>query len=121
MLSKILTLLTAACSALAGWLHLRRKAEAKARKEAITEAVHTGNQEAATRIHNRLLKLLFLGLLPASILLSGCSAEPPILIVNQPMVPVRLEHEGCPGWWLSDSLYEQTLLKLNELQERNAQ
>ena len=64
---------------------------------------------------------LFLGLLPASILLSGCSAEPPLVIVNQPMVPVRLEHEGCPGWWLSDALYEATLLKLNELTERNEQ
>ena len=68
-----------------------------------------------------LLTALFLGLLPASILLSGCSAEPPLVIVNQPMVPVRLEHEGCPGWWLSDALYEATLLKLNELTERNAQ
>lgn len=56
MFTKLLTLLTAACSAVAGWLHLRRKAEAKARKEAITEAVHTGNQEAATRIHNELLR-----------------------------------------------------------------
>lgn len=61
---------------------------------------------------------LFLGLLPASILLSGCSAEPPLVIVNQPMVPVRLEHEGCPGWWLSDALYEATLLRLEEAQER---
>ncbi len=121
MLSKILSLLTAACSAIATILHLKRKRDAKARKEAITEAVHTGNQEAATRIHNELLKVLLLGLLPASILLSGCSAEPPLVIVNQPMVPVRLEHEGCPGWWLSDALYEQTLLKLNELTERNAQ
>ncbi|MGN0886409.1 MAG: hypothetical protein ACI4RT_05355 [Candidatus Spyradenecus sp.] len=61
---------------------------------------------------------IFLGLLPASILLSGCSAEPPLVIVNQPMVPVRLEHDGCPGWWLSDSLYEATLLRLEEAQER---
>lgn len=68
-----------------------------------------------------LLSAIFLGLLPASILLSGCSAESPLVIVNQPMVPVRLEHEGCPGWWLSDSLYEQTLLKLNKLTERNEQ
>ena len=68
-----------------------------------------------------LLTALFLGLLPASILLSGCSAEPPLVIVNQPMVPVRLEYEGSPGWWLSDALYEATLLKLNELTERNEQ
>lgn len=121
MFTKLLTLLTAGCSALAAWLHLKRKRDAQARKDAISTAIHAGDTEEVTRIHNRLLKLLFLGLLPASILLSGCSAEPPILIVNQPMVPVRLEHEGCPGWWLSDALYEQTLLKLNELQERNAQ
>ena len=65
-----------------------------------------------------LLTALFLGLLPASILLSGCSAEPPLVIVNQPMVPVRLEYEGSPGWWLSDALYEATLLRLEEAQER---
>ena len=121
MLSKLITLLTSACSALAAILHIKRKRDAKARKDAISTAIHSGDAEAVTRIHNRLLKLLFLGLLPASILLSGCSAEPPLVIVNQPMVPVRLEHEGTPGWWLSDALYEATLLKLNELTEMNAQ
>lgn len=118
MFTKLLSLLTAGCSALAAWLHLKRKRDAAKRKEAISTAIHSGDAEEVTRIHNRLLKLLFLGLLPASILLSGCSAEPPLVIVNQPMVPVRLEHEGCPGWWLSDSLYEATLLRLEEAQER---
>ena len=56
MLSKILSLLTAACSALAAWLHLKRKRDAKARKDAISTAIHSGNAEEVTRIHHRLLR-----------------------------------------------------------------
>ncbi len=52
--------------------------------------------------------------------LAGCAEPPPrLFIVNQPMAPVRLIHEGAPGWWLSDALYEATLLRLDELKERN--
>ncbi len=46
--------------------------------------------------------------------MTGCTET---LIVNQPMVPIRMEHDGVPGWWLSDCLYEATLLKLDELQQ----
>ncbi len=56
-----------------------------------------------------LLILLFVSLGSA-----GCTET---LIVNQPMVPIRMEHDGVPGWWLSDCLYEATLLKLEELQQ----
>ena len=56
MFTKLLTLLTAACSALAAWLHLKRKRDAKARKDAISTAVHSGNAEEVTRIHHRLLR-----------------------------------------------------------------
>ena len=56
MFTKLLTLLTAGCSALAAWLHLKRKRDAQARKDAISTAIHTGDQEAATRIHNGLLR-----------------------------------------------------------------
>lgn len=119
MLSKLLTLLTAACNAFAGWLHWRRRAEAKARRQAITEAVHAGDVDEVTKLHHELLKVLLLGLLSGSLLV-GCAEPPPrLIIVNQPMAPVRLIHEGAPGWWLSDALYEATLLRLDELKERN--
>ena len=116
MLSKLLTFLTAACNALAGWLQWRRRAEAKARRQAITEAVHGGDVDEVTARHHDLLRLLPLLLLP----LVGCArTSREVIIVNQPMAPVRLIHEGAPGWWLSDALYEATLLKLDELKERN--
>lgn len=115
MIAKLLTLLTAACNALAAWLHLRRRAEAKARRQAITEAVHGGDVDEVTKLHHTLLKALVpLLLLP----LVGCAEpQPRLIIVNQPMAPVRLVHEGAPGWWLSDALYEATLLKLDALKE----
>lgn len=56
MLAKILTLLSSACAALAGLLRLRRKAAAKARQDAITQAVHGGDVDEVTRIHHELLK-----------------------------------------------------------------
>ena len=57
-------------------------------------------------------------LLPLLLTLAGCAEpKPRLLIINQPMAPVRLIHEGTPGWWLSDALYEATLLKLDALQE----
>ena len=117
MIAKLLTLLTAACNALAGWLQWRRRAEAKARRQAITEAVHGGDVDEVTARHHTLLKVIaFALLLP----LVGCAEpQPRLIIVNQPMAPVRLIHEGAPGWWLSDALYEATLLKLDELKERN--
>lgn len=116
MLSKILSLLNHACKALAALFHWRRKAQAKARQQAITDAVHAGDAEAVTKIHHNLLKILLLGLLPGSLLTGGCAEpQPRLLIVNQPMVPVRLEHNGTPGWWLSDALYEATLLRLDAL------
>lgn len=50
--------------------------------------------------------------------LAGCAEpKPRLLIINQPMAPIRLIHEGTPGWWLSDALYEATLLKLEELHD----
>lgn len=120
MIAKLLTLLTAACNALAAWLHLRRRAEAKARRQAITEAVHGGDVDEVTKLHHTLLKVLVLGLLSGALLAGGCAEPTPrLIIVNQPMAPVRLIHEGAPGWWLSDALYEATLLKLDELKERN--
>ena len=52
--------------------------------------------------------------------LVGCArTSREVIYVNQPMAPVRLIHEGAPGWWLSDALYEATLLRLDELKERN--
>ena len=116
MLSKILSLILHACKALAALFRWRRKAQATARQQAITDAVHAGDAEAVTKIHHNLLKALLLGLLPAASLLAGC-AEPSsrLIIVNQPMVPVRMTHDGTPGWWLSDALYEATLLRLDAL------
>lgn len=117
MIGKILTLLSSACNALAGWLQWRRRADAKARRQAITEAVHGGDVDEVTKLHHTLLKVLApLLLLP----LIGCARTTrEVIIVNQPMAPVRLIHEGAPGWWLSDALYEATLLRLDELKERN--
>lgn len=115
MLSKILSLLNHACIALAALFRWRRKAQATARQQAITDAVHAGDAEAVTKIHHTLLKALLLGLLPGS-LLTGCAEPSPrLLIVNQPMVPVRMTHDGTPGWWLSDALYEATLIRLDAL------
>ena len=56
MLSKILSLLSSACSALAAILHLKRKRDAQARKDAISTAIHAGDAEEVTRIHHRLLR-----------------------------------------------------------------
>ncbi len=56
MIAKLLTLLTAACNAFAGWLHWRRRAEAKAHRQAITEAVHAGDVDEVTKLHHELLK-----------------------------------------------------------------
>lgn len=111
-MSKLLALLSALCTLAAEILHGRRKRAAAAQQAAITEAVHTGNAEEVTRIHTGLLKALLLG---AGLTLGalGCTAKPEVVIVNPPMVPVRLIHDGTPGWWLSDALYEATLLKLN--------
>lgn len=115
MLAKILTLLSSACAALARLLRLRRKAAAKARQDAITQAVHGGDVDEVTRIHHELLKVIVFALL---LPLAGCAEpKPRLLIINQPMAPIRLIHEGTPGWWLSDALYEATLLKLDALQE----
>lgn len=116
MLSKLLSLLNHACKALAAIFRWRRKAQATARQQAITDAVHAGDADEVTKIHHNLLKILFLGLLPGSLLTGGCAEPSPrLLIVNQPMVPVRLVHDGTPGWWLSDALYEATLLRLDAL------
>lgn len=93
---------------------------AKARRQTITEAVHGGDVDEVAKLHHDLLKVLVLGLLSGALLAGGCAEPTPrLIIVNQPMAPVRLIHEGTPGWWLSDALYEATLLKLDELKERN--
>ena len=116
MLSKLLSILHHVCKYLAGILRWRRRAQATARQQAITDAVHAGDAEAVTKIHNTLLRALLLGLLPGSLLTGGCAEPSPrLIIVNQPMVPVRMTHDGTPGWWLSDALYEATLLRLDAL------
>ena len=113
MIQQILKLLNTLCSGVATLLHARRKAQEEARKDAISSAVHSGDAEAVERITRRLLKLALLFLLPLT--LFGCAPQERVVVVNQPMVPVRLVHEGSPGWWLSDALFEATLLKLETL------
>lgn len=113
MIQQILKLLNTLCSGVATLLHARRKAQEEARKDAISSAVHSGDAEAVERITRHLLKLALLFLLPLT--LFGCAPQERVVVVNQPMVPVRLVHEGSPGWWLSDALFEATLLKLETL------
>ncbi len=110
MKMKLLTILSTACTALTAFFKWKRTKK----REAISEAVHSGDTEAVTKHHHDLL-LLFLPLLLMLGLTAcvGCVREK-LVIVNQPMAPVRLYHEGEPGWWLSDALYEATLLKLEE-------
>lgn len=120
MLSKIISILNHAFNALAGILRWRRRAQATARQQAIEGAVHAGDVDEVTKIHHNLLKVLLLGLLPGSLLTGGCAEPSPrLLIVNQPMVPVRMTHDGTPGWWLSDALYEATLLRLDALKTQH--
>ena len=104
-MNKILTILATLCTALSGLLQWRRSRH----REAISEAVHSGDTETVTKHHHHLLKLLAVSCLLLAT--SGCVREK-LVIVNEPMAPVRLYYEGTPGWWLSDTLYEATLLKL---------
>ena len=106
-MQKLLTILATACTALTAFFKWKRQKK----REAISEAVHTGDTEAVTKHHHHLLKLLAVSCLLWAT--SGCVREK-VVIVNEPMAPVRLYHEGEPGWWLSDALYEATLLKLEE-------
>lgn len=116
MIDNVLTLLIYAAKALGAFFGIRRRAQTQARKKAIEGAVRSGDRDAVTRIHNDLLRSLLLAAVPAlSLLGSGCAAKERLVVVNQPMVPVRMEHGGSPGWWLSDSLYEATLLRLDAL------
>ncbi len=111
MLSKLLTILSSACTFVAGLLRLRRKKH----RQAISDAVHKGDSDAVMKHHHNLLRVILVLLVVSGG--QGCVTE--TLYVNQPMVPIRLEHNGIPGWWLSDSLYEATLLKLDALQNPN--
>ncbi len=107
MLSKILTILSSACKFFAGLVQWRRKKHRKA----ISDAIHSGDVDEVTKHHHNLLRVILLLLV-----VSGGQGCTETLIVNQPMVPIRMEHDGVPGWWLSDCLYEATLLKLDALQ-----
>lgn len=107
MLKKLLTILASALTLTSALLARKRR---QTRAE-ISQAVHTGDQDAVTKHHHDLLKVVILvGLFG----LSGCVKER-VVVVNQPMVPVPMEYNGTPGWWLSNALYEATLLKLEEL------
>ena len=111
-MNKLLTILSTACTALTALFKWRRTRK----REAIRHAVRGGDTETVTKHHHDLLMLF----LPLFLMLGltacvGCVRER-LVIVNEPMVPVRLYHEGTPGWWLSDALYEATLLKLEENQ-----
>lgn len=119
MIKQLLTLLNTLCGGIASFLHARRKAQAEARKDAISDAVHGGDADAVERITRSLLKLALLALLPLT--LFGCAPRERVVVVNQPMVPVRLEHEGTTGWWLSDALFEATLLKLETLKTQTTE
>lgn len=113
MLNKILTLLQGLCNALAWW---RKRSHKKAR-EAISQAVHTGDEQEVTKIHHDLLRIGILAVISLGMLSTvGCLNEK-VIVVNEPMVPVRMSHNGASGWWLSDALYEATLLKLNAYKE----
>lgn len=113
MLNKILTLLQGLCNALAWWRKRARKKE----REAISQAVHTGDEKEVTKIHHDLLRLLIFSVTGLGLTMSvGCLNEK-VIVVNEPMVPVRMSHNGASGWWLSDALYEATLLKLNAYKE----
>lgn len=106
MLAKLLSSLNHLGNALAGLLRLRRKAK----RDALFRAIHAGDVDEVTKAHHDLL--LAFAVLLGTIAIAGCAAR--TTVVNQPMTPVRLIHEGTPGWWLSDCLYEATLLKLEE-------
>ncbi len=109
-MKKLLTILSTACTALTAFFKWQRTRK----REAISKAVHTGDTETVTKHHHDLLMLfLSLFLMLGLTACVGCVRER-LVIVNEPMVPVRLYHDGEPGWWLSDALYEATLLKLEE-------
>lgn len=116
MMRKLLTVLQSVCNCISSVVQWRRKQ----RRKAISKAVHEGDTETVTQIHHDLLSVFFAVMMTvivpiasygSLICLSGCVRER-VRVVNQPMVPVRMTHEGVEGWWLSDALYEATLLSL---------
>lgn len=110
-MKKILTILATLCTALSGLLQWRRSRH----REALSEAIHSGDTETVTKHHHHLLKVLAVsGILVVTAHCGGGCTREKLVIVNEPMAPVRLYYEGTPGWWLSDTLYEATLLKLEE-------
>ncbi len=52
MISKLLTILSSACSFVAGLVQWRRKK----RRQAISDAVHSGDSDAVAEHHNRLIR-----------------------------------------------------------------
>ncbi len=112
MFNKILTILSSACKFVAGLVQWKRKK----RRQAISDAVHSGDVDEVTKHHHNLLRAILI-ILFVSFGMTGCVTE--TLYVNQPMTPIRMEHNGIPGWWLSDCLYEATLLKLDSLQNKD--
>lgn len=114
MFSKILSLLQSLCKAIAWWHERGEKKE----REAISEAVHTGDAEKVDALNQEILKeslrLLPLGFfLGMSLFLPGCSFTRTVYVPDSAKA-VPMEHEGVPGWWEPNSLYEAKLLILHE-------
>jgi hypothetical protein len=113
MLNKILTLLQGLCNALAWW----RKRSHKKERDAISQAVHTGDEKTVNDLNARILKdslRVLLGLL--CLPLFGCSQRTIYVPENAKAVP--MVHEGVQGWWEPNGLYEAKLLILHEHLER---
>lgn len=114
MLKTILEIANKVLTALCAFFKWRKKANAESACNEITEAVHNGKEDDVARIHNELLELVLIVIIPVTMIV-GCSTKPDVVYVNEPMRPYRMVREGVNGWWLSDSLYEATLTRLYEL------
>lgn len=114
MFGTILSIADKVISAFLSFFKWRSIASAGKDKTAISEAVRSGDEDDVARIHNNLLKLALIAIIPITMTI-GCSTKPDVVYVNEPMRPYRMVRDGVNGWWISDTLYETTLTRLYEL------
>lgn len=114
MIGKLLTALIVCAKGLFWW---RKRAHKKAR-EAISQAVHTGDEKTVNDLNASILKdslrIFVIGML--LVWVSGCAQR--TIYVQEGSKAVPMVHEGVQGWWEPNGLYEAKLLILHEHLER---